>query len=150
MLFDIHTDPVDEKKVNKPRAKPAAPAAAGVPEFRPVLPCLALGQIDDVFECACDGCCATLHEIIDEFHGKWRIACMFCGTGQVVPAIKGHLKPKTDEFTFASGDYAGMTISAVAADRRGLAYVEWAAEEHKIQSAKDACKTFLDNRKTPS
>lgn len=71
---------------------------------------------------------------------------MFCGTGQRVRAIKGHLKPRQAEFTFHAGDYAGLTISAVAGDPRGAAYIEWAAEEHASPAVRDACKSFLDSR----
>lgn len=152
MLFDIHDDPVDgkkSKKARRPAGEGSPAAAADLPAFRPqvLVATRPLGQIDDVFECADEACGAGAHEIIDEYAGMWSISCLFCGTGQTVKAIRGYLKPRTAEFVFQAGDYAGMPISAVAADPRGKAYIEWAAEEHKSQPVKDACKTFLDAQK---
>lgn len=146
MLFDIHDDPVDGKRARKPARRPPATQET-LPAFRPLpsAPTRTLGQIEDTFECLDERCLAMLHDIIDEYAGAWSIQCVFCGTGQRVKAIRGHIQPKKEEFVFASGDYAGMAISDVAADPRGLAYIEWAAEDHKSQPVKDACKTFLDS-----
>ena len=147
MLFDTHDDPVDDKKRKRSPARPVVEeAAAAVEPFwaRPAVQPVSLGQIEDVFTCADESCGSGLHEIIDERAGAWSLLCMFCGTGQSVKAIRGYLKPKEDEFVFQTGDYAGLPISSVAADPRGLAYIEWAAEEHKSQPVKDACKKYLD------
>lgn len=147
MLFDL---PETEKKPNKNRRRDISPKIEKpLPEFRPppMMAAEPLGQIDGVYECLDQKCLAELHDILEEYAGHWRIECVFCGTGQRVKAIVGHLKPKAAEFTFPSGDYAGVAISTVAQDVRGLAYIEWAAEEHKSQPVKAACKAFLDGLK---
>lgn len=143
MLFDLGPeDPVQQKKA---RRKAAAIAAEAV-EPKPVVHWVAqkpLGVIDEVFECVDSRCQAGIHDIVDEVDGKWLIECMFCGTGQWVKAIRGHLKP---QFVFQNGDYAGQRIDAVAETPRGLAYVEWAAQEHKIEAVREACQKFLDSQ----
>ena len=147
LLFsDFHTDPSDEVKKPKKRQSAAVPQADDVPAFEaPVRrEHRILGQIEDVHRCADESCNAGIHDIIDESGGFWLIECVFCGTGQRVKAIRGHLKPKEDVFTFQSGDYAGMTIDEVCEDARGRAYVEWAADEHKVQAVRDACRKRLD------
>lgn len=147
LLFsDFHSDPSDEVKKPKKRREAQQSPADEIPAFEaPVRrECRILGQIEDVHRCADESCDSGVHDIIDESGGFWLIECMLCGTGQRVKAIRGHLKPKGDVFTFQSGDYAGMAIDEVCEDARGRAYVEWAADEHKVQAVRDACRKRLD------
>lgn len=109
-----------------------------------------IGTIDHTYRCADEKCGAECHDILDEEGFEWRIECCFCGAGQRVRAIRGHLKPKGDGFVFIDGRFEGKTVDEAAAEPRGLDYVKWAAEHHKRQAVRNACKTFLDNRKTPS
>jgi hypothetical protein len=144
MLFDIAPDePSRDKKAKRRPAvvekavavAPAVPAVSHAAQ-RP------LGVIDEVFECVDSRCCASIHDIVEDIDGRWLIECMFCGTGQWVRAIKGHLKP---QFVFPSGDYAGRRIDEVSTTPRGLAYVEWAASEHKSEPVRAACQKHLDS-----
>lgn len=149
LLFsDFHADPSDAVKKPKKRkdAVQKRQPEDDVPEFEAPArrEYRIIGRIEDVHRCADESCGSGIHDIIDEGGGFWAIECMFCGTVQRVKAIRGHIKPKQDVFTFQAGDYAGMTIEDVYADPRGRDYVEWAAEEHKVQAVRDACRKHLD------
>lgn len=102
-----------------------------------------IGKIDDKFTCVDDRCQATAHDIVDEARGEWRIECAFCGTGQKVRAIKGHLKAE-ESFVFRDGRFSGLTIAQAWREPRGPEYVEWAAESHPREAVRLACKTHLD------
>ena len=143
MLFDIGPeDPSRGKKAKRKATKPEEPApVAAAPAVSYVAP-KPLGVIDEAFECIDARCGASIHDIVEEIDGRWLIECMFCGTGQWVRAIKGHLKP---QFVFPGGDYAGRRIDEVAETPRGLAYVEWAAAEHKSEAVRAACQKHLDS-----
>ena len=140
LLFDI---PSEEPKKRRPVAAPKTPEEPVLVPIRKVQS-PPLGRIEDVHACPDDACGSGYHEIAEEDGGFWRLECLFCGTGQWVKAIRGYLKPKEAEFTFSSGDYAGLTIGAVWEDERGRGYVEWAAEEHPKPAVRAACKKHLD------
>ena len=146
MLFDLGPEAPVQQRKSKRRACSVVASDAGVVEPIPAVHLVAqkpLGVIDEAFVCLDSRCQAGIHDIVDEVDGKWLVECMFCGTGQWVKAIRGHLKP---QFVFQNGDYAGQRIDAVAETPRGLAYVEWAAMEHKIEAVREACQKFLDSR----
>ena len=102
-----------------------------------------LGKIDEKFACADDRCTSTTHDIVDESRGEWLIECSFCGTGQRVRAIRGHLKAE-DSFTFRDGRCAGLTVAQAWREPRGQEYVVWAAESHPREAVRLACKKHLD------
>lgn len=136
LLFDgLH-----EQKAAKPKTAEPEPV---LPAFRPSA--AILGVIEDAFVCLDDSCGSGIHDIVEESRSQWLIQCWVCGTGQWVRAIKGHLKPRKAEFTFPSGDYAGLTIQQASQDDRGRAYVEWAAGEHSNPEVRTACQNHLDS-----
>lgn len=144
MLFDIgpKEDSGSKRSRRKPEvAKEPVVEAASAPVVHYVAQ-KPLGVVDEAFECLDARCRASIHDIVEEIDGRWLIECVFCGTGQWVRAIKGHLKP---QFAFPSGDYAGRRIDEVAATPRGMAYVEWAASEHKSEAVRAACQKHLDS-----
>lgn len=102
-----------------------------------------IGKIDDRFECPDDRCGSLAHDIVDEDRGEWRIECAFCGTGQRVRAVRGHLKAE-DTFVFRDGRCAGMTVAQAWREPRGQEYVTWAAESHPREAVRLACKKHLD------
>lgn len=109
-----------------------------------------LGKVDDVFACVDEKCGSACMDIVEEEGMHWKVECAFCGTGQRAKALLGHLKPKAAEFRFSDGRFEGLT-PAEAADRpNGMIYLTWAAQAHKRQAVRDACKKHLDaNRPTP-
>ena len=136
-------DDLHEQKAARPKA--AEPEPVLMP-FRPAVPVVAmLGVIEDSFTCMDDSCGSGIHDIVSEERGQWFLRCWACGTGQWARAIKGHLKPQKAEFTFPSGDYAGLTIQQARQDDRGRAYVEWAAGEHQNPEVRTACQNHLDS-----
>lgn len=147
-LFEMPAgDPADEKKGKKRKPEPKVEPEA-VPEFRVSVPLAAmiLGTIDEGVVCVDQTCQATAHDIVEEAGGRWFVECAFCGTGQWIKAVKGHLKPQKGVFVFKTGDYAGQTIDAVGATPRGRGYLEWAAEGHKNPDVRAASKTWLASR----
>ena len=104
-----------------------------------------LGRLDSGVQCGDTTCRAECHDITDEDRGYWRIECCFCGTGQWVPVVKGHLPPPAEgaDFVLRGGRFDGQTIGEVARSSRGMEYITWAAEEHPRQAVKKACRTWL-------
>jgi hypothetical protein len=144
-LFEMPAgDPVDEKRGKKRKPEPTVEPEA-VPEFRVSVPLAAmiLGTIDEGVVCIGQTCQATAHDIVEESGGRWLVECAFCGTGQWIKAVKGHLKPQNGVFVFNTGDYAGQTLDAVGSTPRGMGYIEWSAENHKIDAVRVASKTWL-------
>ena len=148
-LFDI--SPEEPPRTARARAKgrtPHAPQAVvqKTPSFigqSPPRAIKALGRLDHTHECADERCRGSAHDILHEDGGQWLIQCCFCLTCQWVPVIKGHLEPKSTEFQFRDGRFAGLTIDEAVALPRGLDYVLWAAREHKRPAVKTACETWL-------
>jgi hypothetical protein len=104
-----------------------------------------LGDLDDSVACVDSRCQAQCHDIIDEIRGQWFIECVFCGTGQWVPAVRGHLPEPVagGDFVLRGGRFDGRTIAATARDPRGMDYLRWAAKEHPRPAVQKACETYL-------
>lgn len=102
----------------------------------------ALGRYDDA-PCLDQKCQGSASDILDEVGGQWLLECCFCGTGQWVPAIKGYLKPKQEDFRFRDGRFAGLTINEASLEPRGPDYLKWAAESHPRPMVREAVKTWI-------
>lgn len=151
LLFDVSPDEPTRKRGShkKSNARPTAqekepektPIYIGELPARPILP---IGMIDHTYDCA-DGRCGTqCHDILHEESGDWYLSCVFCGTGQWVKAIKGHLKPQDRTFVLRDGRFAGLTLPEVEKQPRGMDYLKWAAESHPRPTVREACKKHLD------
>lgn len=100
---------------------------------------IVLGPADDLFDCSfCDSRC---HDVIDEYDGRWKVECCFCGLVETHRRIEGVLP---EAFVFPGGRFAGQRIEEVASTARGLQFVRWSAAEHKNAEVREACKNFLD------
>lgn len=144
LLFDTSPQEQEKKKPRKRATEPeAAPAAvAYVPPAGPVAP---LGRLDDGTPCLDESCQAECHDILDESKGQWLVECCFCGTGQWIPVIRGHLPPPAEgaDFMFRGGRFDGQTIAEASRSARGMDYIKWAAAEHPRPAVKKACETWL-------
>lgn len=145
LLFD--TSPEEPQKR---RTRKAAPPVAETPAPQKPLIYLGesvppLGRLDDGVACLDQNCQAQCHDILDEDRGQWRLECCFCGTGQWIPVIKGHLPPPAEgaDFVLRGGRFDGQTLGEVARSSRGQEYVAWAAKEHPRPAVKKACETYL-------
>lgn len=134
-LFEVR-DKKPERKAVEPE-KPIAPRDEAAGQAPAVL-----GKADDLFDCW--WCQSRCHDVIDEYKGRWKVECCFCGSIQAVDRVEGVLP---ELFTFPSGRFAGQSIESVAATDRGLKFVVWAAEKHDNKEVRDACKFFLDSHK---
>jgi hypothetical protein len=147
LLFDTSPqEPVNKKAGRKQRVKEAPITAPGMP--LPPASAAApapLGVLDDSVACVDSRCRAQCHDIIDEIRGQWFIECVFCGTGQWVPAVRGHLPEPVagGDFVLRGGRFDGRTIAAAARDPRGMDYLRWAAKEHPRPAVQKACETYL-------
>lgn len=155
LLFDVSPDEPTRKRGSVKRSNAQAPTPKPEPEKTPYfigeLPVRAIqpiGMIDHTYDCADGRCGAQCHDILHEEHGDWYLSCVYCGTGQWVKAIKGHLKPRDQEFVLRDGRFAGLTLEEVEKQPRGLDYLKWAAMSHPRAVVKEACKKHLD--RTPS
>lgn len=144
LLFDTSPDEPTRKRKGKKAAAAvvAEPAAKPASWTLPVIPTVTLGRIDGHYQC--HRCDAQAHDILIEDRKEWLVGCAFCGLMSWEKAVAGHLKPKSKEFVFSDGRYAGKTLSEAAADPRGLDYLRWAAENHKRPTVRDVCRTHLD------
>jgi len=154
LLFDTSPQEPQKKKGRRAAAKEAViePVATGVP----LPPASAeapapLGRLDDGVPCLDQRCQTQCHDILDEERGRWRLECCFCGTGQWVPVIKGHLPPPAEgaDFLLRGGRFDGQTLGEVARSPRGQEYIAWAAEEHPRPTVKKACQTYLASIAVP-
>jgi hypothetical protein len=143
-LFDVSPEePTRSRKARQARA--AVLDADKTPSTSPYIGKVtleALGKYDDEV-CADEACRGTAHDIIDEHRGQWLLECCFCGTGQWVPAVVGHLKPRQEEFRFRDGRFAGLTIAEASREPRGPDYLKWAAESHPRPMVREAVKTWI-------
>jgi hypothetical protein len=151
LLFDISPDEPTRKRGGPKRTGAPQAVPEKEPEEKPFfigeLPAraiLPIGMIDHTYDCADAACGTQLHDILHEDSGDWYLSCVFCGTGQWVKAIKGHLKPRGQEFVLRDGRFAGLTLPEVERQPRGLDYLTWAAESHPRPTVKDACQRHLD------
>jgi hypothetical protein len=148
LLFDTSAD---EPTRRKARARKAAPVFLDDPPTKNALINIGksapapLGVLDDSVACVDSRCQAQCHDIIDEIRGQWFIECVFCGTGQWVPAVRGHLPEPVagGDFVLRGGRFDGRTIAAAARDPRGIDYLRWAAKEHPRPAVQKACETYL-------
>jgi hypothetical protein len=145
LLFNTSPD-----EPQKRRARKVAPPPAETPEPQNPLIYLGeavppLGRLDDGVACLDQNCQAECHDITDEDRGQWRLECCFCGTGQWVPVIKGHLPPPAEgaDFLLRGGRFDGQTLGEVARSPRGREYIAWAAKEHPRPAVKKACEAYL-------
>lgn len=151
LLFDVSPDEPTRKRgsakksnAQLPEQKPEpekTPSFVGELPTRAILP---IGTIDHTYDCADAACNTQCHDILHDEHGEWYLSCVFCGTGQWVKAIKGHLQPRDQEFVLRDGRFAGLTLAEVERQPRGLDYLKWAAESHPRPIVKEACKKHLD------
>ena len=137
LLFDTSPEPKKTKRVAAPQSPAAEP-------YRPIYisPPERLGTYDDA-PCADSNCHGSASDILDELRGQWLLECCFCGTKQWVPAIKGHLEPRQEEFRFRDGRFAGLTIAEASREPRGPDYLKWAAESHPRPMVREAVKTWI-------
>jgi hypothetical protein len=155
LLFDVSPDEPTRKRGSQKRASTPQAAPEKEPEKKPFyigeLPTraiLPIGMIDHTYDCADAACRTQCHDILHEDGGEWYLSCVFCGTGQWVKAIKGHLKPRDQEFVLRDGRFAGLTLPEVERQPRGLDYLKWAAESHPRPTVREACKKHLDASRT--
>lgn len=148
LLFD--TSPQEPTKKRGRKAKTESAGAQSEAHDTPplALPAEAnppLGRLDGTVACLDQNCRAECHDILDEDRGQWRLECCFCGTGQWVPVVKGHLAPPAEgaDFMLRGGRFDGQTLGVVSRSSRGMAYLTWAAKEHPRPAVKKACETYL-------
>jgi hypothetical protein len=153
-LFDISSDePVRSRGKGGSRAQ-ALPVVVEqekpllnreVQQNRPILP---IGMIEHTYDCADAACGTQCHDILHEDRGEWYLSCVFCGTGQWVKAIRGHLKPREEAFVLRDGQrFVGMTLAEVERQPKGPEFIRWAAENHKRDAVRAACKKHMDDKK---
>lgn len=145
LLFDTSPEEPQKRRTRKaapPVAEEPAPQKPFIYIGEAVPP---LGRLDDGVACIDQRCQAQCHDILDEDRGKWLLECCFCGTGQWVPVVKGHLPPPADgaDFVLRGGRFDGKTIGEAARSSRGMDYLTWAAKEHPRPAVKKACETYL-------
>ena len=150
LLFDVSPDEPTRKRSRAQKAA-AHPIESEKPKKDPIYiggiaprPILPIGMIDHTYDCADAACGTQLHDILHEDGGEWYLSCVFCGTGQWVKAIKGHLKPKDQEFVLRDGRFSGLTLPEVERQPRGLDYLKWAVDSHPRPAVRDMCKRHLD------
>lgn len=143
-LFDISPDePTKGRKKNTALAAVAeAVKSNSASPYMGKVALEALGKYDDA-TCADSNCHGSASDILDELRGQWLLECCFCGTKQWVPAIKGHLEPRQEEFRFRDGLFAGLTIAEASREPRGPDYLKWAAESHPRPMVREAVKTWI-------
>lgn len=149
LLFDVSPDePTRKKGGQRGAAHPIQTVETEKqPSFLVELPqkaILPIGMIDHTYDCADGRCNTQCHDILFEDRGEWYLSCVFCGTGQWVKAIKGHLKPREGVFVLRDGRFAGLTLAEVERQPRGMDYLKWAAESHPRDAVKEECKKHLD------
>lgn len=151
LLFDVSPDEPTRKRGSAKRTGAPQPVSETEPKKAPIYigesparPILPIGTIDHTYDCADAACGTQCHDILHEDGGEWYLVCAFCGTGQWVKAIKGHLKPQDRDFVLRDGRFAGLTLPEVERQPRGADYLKWAAESHPRPTVREACKKHLD------
>lgn len=151
LLFDVSSDEPIRKRGSAKRTGAPQPLSEPEPKKAPIYigesptrPILPIGTIDHTYDCADAACGTQCHDILHEDGNEWYLVCAFCGTGQWVKAIKGHLKPQDRDFVLRDGRFAGLTLPEVERQPRGLDYLKWAAESHPRPTVREACKKHLD------
>ena len=145
LLFDTFpTDKAPAKsraRKSKPEPQAAATPVIAIPLEAPA----PLGRLDGSVACLDQTCQAQCHDITDEDRGQWRVECCFCGTGQWVPVVPGHLPPPAEgaDFVLRGGRFDGQTLGEVARSSRGMDYIAWAAKEHPRPAVAKSCENYL-------
>jgi hypothetical protein len=109
----------------------------------------AIGRLDGEAFCVDSRCQAQCHDVVEESRGYWFIECVFCGTGQWVPAMtaepEGQKTPSDEEFRFPDGSrYAGLTIIEVVENHPGcLEWLNYAAKSSPDEAVRKSCETYL-------
>lgn len=145
LLFDTSPQEPEKKRPKKRAAEPAPPAPAAAAYVPPAVAVQPLGRLDGGVACLDQSCQARCHDILDEVRGQWLLECCFCGTGQWVPVVRGHLPPPAEggDFVLRGGRFDGQTLSQASRSARGMDYIRWAAAEHPRPAVKKACETYL-------
>lgn len=144
-LFDISPDETGRKRAKKrEKTEPPRFALANLDTPTQFQIVLTRGKADGLFECGF--CGASAHDVIDEYKGKWKVECCFCGLVETVLKVDGVLpeQPASGDFVFPSGRFAGMTVREAGSTERGVRVLEWLAENSDNANEKDACKKWLD------
>lgn len=149
-LFDTTIQTPQEPSRSRRKARKAVePVEQARPDFVPfVVVVPPLGRLDGDVACIDQSCRAQCHDIVEEHAGQWLLECCFCGTGQWIKAIAGHLPaPEEDAaFRFRDGRFAGLTLDEAARTPRGVDYIKWAAVEHRRGAVREAAKTWLASK----
>lgn len=144
-LFDISPDETGRKR-SKKKAKSESPrfALANLDTLPQTQNFLIRGKADGLFECGF--CGGSAHDVIDEYKGRWKVECCFCGLVETVLKVAGVLPeaPESGDFVFPSGRFAGMTVRDAASTERGMKVIEWIATNSDNEQEKNACKKWLD------
>lgn len=143
--------PEDERKVRRPRKKrqPEPPKKIVEQTDYVILPDPVLGRADDLFDCGfCGGRC---HEVVDEYKGKWKIECCFCGLKEPVRRIDGVLpeQPASADFVIKSGRFADMTLRELSITDSGKKAIAWMAKKHDSKEVREACRAWVDSLAKP-
>lgn len=145
LLFNTSPQETSKKRGRKPAPKAVSAPVVSAGYEAPLVATPPLGVLDDSVACIDSRCQAQCHDIVDEVRGQWFIECVFCGTGQWIPVVRGHLPepPAGGDFVFRGGRFDGRTIAQTAREARGMDYLRWAAREHPRPAVQKACETYL-------
>lgn len=150
-LFDVSPTEVPDERKKKQARRKKTDATSGV-ESHGIVHARRrnesiIGRSEGHYTCADSACWSTQFDILDDWRGEWFIECMFCGTGQSVPAIPGVIETPDNaaDFVFSDGRYEGMSIAEAAADEHGPKYLAWAAKSHKREAVRVACQKWIDS-----
>lgn len=98
--------------------------------------------LDDHATCLDKTCQSRCHDVTDERKGKLHLQCFVCGTGQWVQAPVGYTPP-AGPFEMPDGRFEGKSLDEIAADPRGLDYIQAMAKEHRLTAVRQACTNWL-------
>lgn len=147
LLFD--TSPLED--TGKRRKKKAAPGVAAPPVMASLPPIASpaahrsiLGRLDEDIACMDESCGGGCHDITASERGQWLLECLFCGTGQWIPAFDNRLDAQDAagpvEFVWPEDGsrFAGKPLAEI--DQRVLA---WAAKHEANEGIRAACETWI-------
>jgi hypothetical protein len=102
-------------------------------------------KADGLFDCG--WCGQRCHDIIEEWKGRWKVECCYCGLVQTEFRVEGVIPRAEKAFVFPAGRLRGMTIEEAAETPRGLRIIEWSAENEELPEVREACLSWLDTQK---
>ena len=102
-------------------------------------------KADNLFECG--WCGQRCHDIIEEWKGRWKVECCYCGLVQTEFRVEGVIPRAEEAFVFPAGRLRGMTIEEAAETPRGLRIIEWSAQNEELPEVQEACRSWLDRQK---